>query len=143
MTDKPGMTGSKKLPPQLSGDITDSEAQRSLQRVARFVGMASRTDLEAVNDPGGPLGNPGPENAFQVAHEETPLAHASARIPDEMERPIPMLLNCPFCSHRHIDEGIWATKPHHTHACQNCGQHFRPAIVPTVGVKFLPGCKNG
>jgi DNA-directed RNA polymerase alpha subunit len=56
--------------------------------------------------------------------------------------PIPMLLWCPECKTRHIDDGIFATKSHHTHACQNCGHVWRPAIVPTVGVKFLPGFKN-
>lgn len=56
--------------------------------------------------------------------------------------PIPMLLWCPLCHHRHIDEGEFATKKHHTHACQNCGGVWRPAVVPTVGVQFLPGFKN-
>ena len=61
---------------------------------------------------------------------------------DKRETPIPMLLWCPECSERHIDVGNFATKPHHTHACQSCGHVWRPAIVPTVGVRFLPGFKN-
>lgn len=56
--------------------------------------------------------------------------------------PIPMRLHCPQCHELHIDEGEFATKPHHTHACQHCGNVWRPAIVSTVGVKFLPGFKN-
>ena len=55
---------------------------------------------------------------------------------------IPMLLWCPICRGRHIDRGEFATKPHHTHACQECGHVWRPAIVATVGVQFLPGFKN-
>ena len=55
---------------------------------------------------------------------------------------IPMLIWCPWCSMRHIDRGEFATKPHHTHACQHCGNVWRPAIVPTCGVQFLPGFKN-
>ncbi len=39
-------------------------------------------------------------------------------------------------------DGEFATKPHHTHACQSCGMVWRPAIGPTVGVQFLPGFKN-
>ena len=35
--------------------------------------------------------------------------------------PVPMLLTCPMCTKRHIDEGEFATKGHHTHACQSCG----------------------
>lgn len=56
--------------------------------------------------------------------------------------PIPMLLWCPMCGARHIDEGEFATKPHHTHSCQECGLTWRPAVVPTCGVQFLPGFKN-
>lgn len=56
--------------------------------------------------------------------------------------PVPMILICPVCYGRHIDEGEFATKPHHTHACQHCGMVWRPALVPTVGVQFLPGFKN-
>jgi uncharacterized Zn finger protein len=59
-----------------------------------------------------------------------------------MTDPIPMLLWCPNCHHRHIDKGEFATKSHHTHACQNCGMVWRPAIQPTVGVKYLPGFKD-
>lgn len=57
--------------------------------------------------------------------------------------PIPMLLTCPSCNARHIDEGEFATtKVHHTHACQSCGMVWRPAKVNTVGVQFLPGYKS-
>lgn len=56
--------------------------------------------------------------------------------------PVPMFLTCPMCSARHIDEDVFATKVHHTHSCQNCGLSWRPAIVATVGVQFLPGFKN-
>jgi len=55
---------------------------------------------------------------------------------------IPMRLNCPSCGTLHIDEGEFATKLHHTHACQHCGMVWRPAVVATVGVQFLPGFKN-
>lgn len=56
--------------------------------------------------------------------------------------PIPMRIPCPECGELHIDEGEFATKPHHTHSCQHCGLTWRPAVVPTVGVQFLPGFKN-
>ena len=56
---------------------------------------------------------------------------------------VPMILYCPDCGERHIDEGEWATKEHHTHACQACGATWRPVVIPTTGVKFLPGFKNG
>lgn len=70
----------------------------------------------------------------------------------DQEQPVPMLLYCPMCHTRHIDEGEFATKVHHTHACQGfvmhegkrirCGHVWRPAIVATVGVEALPGFVN-
>ncbi len=56
--------------------------------------------------------------------------------------PLPMILHCPDCGGRHVDQGEFATKPHHTHACQHCGMVWRPALIPTVGVQFLPGFKD-
>lgn len=56
--------------------------------------------------------------------------------------PIPMLLWCPACGERHIDTGEFATRVHHTHACQSCGMVWRPSRIPTLGVQFLPGFKN-
>lgn len=62
---------------------------------------------------------------------------------DRAETPIPMLLWCPQCGGRHVDVGEFAVKVHHTHACQHCGCVWRPAIVNTTGVQFLPGFKDG
>lgn len=59
-----------------------------------------------------------------------------------LDAPIPIRLECPACGDLHVDEGEFATRPHHTHACQHCGAVWRPAVVPTVGVRFLPGFKN-
>lgn len=53
---------------------------------------------------------------------------------------VPMILFCPN-GHRHIDEQAFAEVPHHTHACQECGIVWRPALVNTHGVEFLPGFK--
>lgn len=61
----------------------------------------------------------------------------------EAQKPVPMLMSCPICGFRHIDEGKFAEVPHHTHACQRCGFVWRPALVWTIGVRFLPGFKNG
>jgi len=65
-----------------------------------------------------------------------------AELEAKLAAPIPMILHCPECSERHIDEGEFATRVHATHACQHCGTCWRPAIEPTVGVWFLPGLKN-
>jgi rubredoxin len=60
-----------------------------------------------------------------------------------MTEAVPMLLWCPECGNRHVDMGEFALKIHHTHACQHCGHVWRPAILATVGVRFLPGFKDG
>jgi transcription elongation factor Elf1 len=61
----------------------------------------------------------------------------------EEVKPVPMRLVCERCGELHIDVGEFATKPHHTHSCQHCGLTWRPAIIHTVGVRFLPGFRNG
>lgn len=58
------------------------------------------------------------------------------------ELTVPMLLHCPICTERHVDLQSFEQKPHHTHACQSCGHVWRPALVNTHGVQFLPGYKN-
>ena len=63
-------------------------------------------------------------------------------IPNNDRLTVPMILHCPMCHARHIDEGQFANKAHHTHACQECGNVWRPAKMNTHGVRFLPGYKN-
>jgi len=58
-----------------------------------------------------------------------------------VDAPVPMIMHCPGCRERHIDVAF-ADHPHHTHACQHCGFSWRPAVVNTVGVQFLPGFKD-
>lgn len=55
---------------------------------------------------------------------------------------IPMILTCPECGERHIDEKEFEHVPHRVHACQHCGHVWQPAKVNTHGVRFLPGYKN-
>ncbi len=77
-------------------------------------------------------GAPGGES---VSLDAVPLA------PDAAEpAPLPMLLWCPACHARHIDDP--ARGAHKTHACQACGLLWRPALVATAGVEFLPGCRD-
>lgn len=74
---------------------------------------------------------------------ETLVQHFGGRKPANANVPIPMRLPCPECGTLHIDEGEFATtKWHHTHSCQECGLTWRPAVVHTVGVRFLPGFRN-
>lgn len=80
------------------------------------------------------------EAAFNKEREAYNKIHA------ELDRallaPIDLIMHCPECGERHIDEGDFETKRHHTHACQHCGFVWRPAVRATRGVRFLPGFKN-
>lgn len=54
--------------------------------------------------------------------------------------PIDMLLYCPNCDERHIDQpnDEWSNPPHRTHLCRLCGHEWRPSDTPTNGVAALP-----
>lgn len=89
------------------------------------------------NFPGAPM------DCIDVTAVTSAVAERDAAIESAIRtEPIPMRLHCPGCGELHIDEGAFATKVHHTHACQHCGMVWRPAIAPTVGVRFLPGFKD-
>lgn len=81
------------------------------------------------------------DNARHTAHRLSAEIEA-LKASKENPAPVPMILFCPMCTARHIDEGDFATKSHHAHSCQACGFTWRPAVVPTVGVLFLPGFKS-
>ncbi len=81
--------------------------------------------------------------AIGEAHREImELRREILSLRDRVLATVPIRLRCEVCHELHIDEGEFATKPHHTHACQACGAVWRPAVVNTVGVRFLPGFKN-
>lgn len=69
---------------------------------------------------------------------------------DELSKPIDMVLYCPRCRTQHIDapeesiegairggELFWDNPPHRSHLCHSCGFVWRPADVPTNGVKAV------
>ncbi len=71
------------------------------------------------------------------------LARHVAALADSAAAPIRLRLTCEACGALHVDEGVFATKPHHTHLCEECGLTWRPAEECTVGVRFLwPVVKN-
>lgn len=51
---------------------------------------------------------------------------------------VPMLLWCPRCERKHIDEHMWETRSHKTHLCRWCKHEWRPFEYATVGVERLP-----
>lgn len=68
------------------------------------------------------------------------------------EKPLPMVLHCPECGLQHVDakethglaegeqepeEPAWNNPPHRSHLCHGCGCIWRPADVPTDGVKAI------
>ena len=63
--------------------------------------------------------------------------------------PIDMVLHCPKCGMQHIDAADdhpelrdlrakpWDNPPHRSHLCHGCGHIWRPADVPTNGVRAV------
>lgn len=78
---------------------------------------------------------------FGMAYVLRPSAMSSPAPAEPVAPPVPLFLTCPMCGTRHVDRGEFATKPHHTHSCQNpkCCLTWRPAVQDTVGVQHLPG----
>ena len=102
---------------------------------------AHRALVDAAN--GAPLARLLPAaEVLEAALGPTLLVQELANEQNQATEPIPIRLECPACGELHIDVEEFATKPHHTHACQHCGAVWRPAVVATVGVRFLPGFKN-
>lgn len=111
-------------------DMTEANrTDRRLYEALNKIAYESFGDAEA-----------GAQEVLNLITEEARAALRGVAEPDPV--PIPMLLWCPSCGERHIDVGEFATKVHHTHACQHCGMVWRPAVVATVGVQWLPGFKN-
>lgn len=78
----------------------------------------------------------------EIEHLKVTIERLELELDETKRRDRHQLLWCPACGERHIDEGEFAMKEHHTHACQHCGMVWRPAIGPTFGVRYLPGFKN-
>jgi len=71
--------------------------------------------------------------------------HALARYRASAEgeaAPIDMVLYCPQCGAQHIDRPTkdWDNPPHRSHLCHACGCVWRPADVPTTGVRAVNTC---
>ena len=90
-----------------------------------------------------------PEIAAMLKYGEACAAAAATQ-------PIDMVLHCPSCGLKHVDapeacteEGCphhgsahshpdtWLNPPHKSHLCHECGTIWRPADVPTNGVRAI------
>lgn len=62
-----------------------------------------------------------------------------SQLRDAKIEPIPMILHCPACHTRHIDEPNeeWDNPPHKSHLCAYCSHIWRPADVYTTGVREI------
>lgn len=74
--------------------------------------------------------------------EDEARAAWNRRAPRTEELPLSMLLYCPACGTQHIDEPDeltpgWTNPPHRSHLCHACACIWRPADVPTNGVKRI------
>jgi hypothetical protein len=67
---------------------------------------------------------------------------AAVVVPLLQAPPIDMILHCPNCRLPHVDEPDqrtpdWKNPPHRSHLCHGCRHVWRPADVPTNGVKAI------
>jgi transposase-like protein len=69
---------------------------------------------------------PGPAPFFRAPNWEQVLQRSLARIPR-------LTLWCPLCSALHVDTGEWASRPHRTHLCLDCGHTWTPSYFYTFG----------
>jgi len=125
------------LPATGTADIVDrvqelASSHRKLQKLEALLGV------EPMVRGGHPAGQKGGD---AIDHVQALLQEQRDR-DRELEEPIPLILFCPSCHERHIDEGEAFEEPHRTHACQFCGFLWAPSTRDTVGVRFLPGCKD-
>ncbi len=148
-----------------AGEIWDDQAREglTLARQLGYIGPGTTTlpvpEKEFMRTYTGAEGRPCPLCVYQDGkfttrcsmHEtirgledalRTTKAQLEANKQCSVDLPVPMILHCPDCHERHIDHGKLAKTDHRTHACQFCGFLWAPAAVPTVGVQFLPGCKD-
>lgn len=106
--------------------------------------MTDRDRIKELEDSNGELRKVNAEQLTRLTQAIMKLSYSVSLPATGQDTPISIRLPCPnmLCNEMHIDTGEFATKPHHTHACQFCGNVWRPAVVCTVGVLFLPGFKN-
>jgi hypothetical protein len=125
-----------KIQAEYARGTTATESVKRIDKVVTIVEEA--LDWERKEAP-----KPVPMILYCPKCPEVQLVEAGVyTLPGDEPKPVPMILYCPMCTERHIDEGEFETRVHHTHSCQDCGHTWRPAVVPTVGVDYLPGFRN-
>jgi hypothetical protein len=125
--------------------ITSPEALKAIRDAAEWLRIHHEVALARLEGVCDALRMPVTLKTFDRSNDVVNVAKNMHAVWEELETnppPVPILIVCPACGKRHIDEDEFATKVHHTHSCQHCGNTWRPAVVPTVGVQFLPGFKN-
>lgn len=71
-----------------------------------------------------------------VSSTKSSTDELSKEVSTELTEGTPLFLWCFRCYATHIDRGEWATRPHKTHKCEECGHEWRPYEFPTVGVEW-------
>lgn len=65
----------------------------------------------------------------------------SAALGITVDLPVPLVLHCPVCGVQHVDAPEpatgWDNPPHKSHLCHGCGAVWRPADIPTTGVRAV------
>lgn len=88
------------------------------------------------------------DNSLKKKKDDPPPQPSPTPQADSQPAPIDMVLHCPACGMQHIDASEppvefepgaaqWSNPPHRSHLCHGCGHIWRPADVPTNGVKAV------
>ena len=88
--------------------------------------------------------------AYRIRSENLGFLLKLARVAVE---PFDIMIHCPMCKTKHVDEGEFEHREHHTHSCQGytedehgkrryCGHTWRPAKRPTRGIEYIEGFIN-
>jgi hypothetical protein len=138
-----------------------TENELAFRRCNAALGLARErvTELEAQSERRRQLLEKSDERVSRLSARVTEL---EARLAS----PIDILLFCPNCAERHVDEAkpdicetcghgeaecscaeytAWLNPPHKSHRCEECNHVWRPADVPTNGVRAIQtkGLRDG
>lgn len=118
------MGGHEGSAPAAGGVVQSESSPEMIQVCMRAMYTASQGDFD-------PTAEEGREVALAV------LAQAQRDA-----KPLDMVLHCPECGLQHVDEPDdrtpeWDNPPHRSHLCHGCKCVWRPADVPTNGVRSV------
>ncbi len=127
----------KRAPGGLYEDESLNIAWGAWQACLERMPLAIASDNSFVEEAKRLLSQPPGENVYSKIEHRNLIQG----LLNKLATPVPMVLHCPNCLQQHIDGPNpamnWTNPPHRSHLCSGCGFIWRPADVPTVGVRMI------